>query len=216
MAVTLDVALTLTEEMLGTAPGDPEVFSRFVESKRPDNGAEDAEVEALPLDEEIEQGTTVFMRDEDGCPFIFNYVLKGFFKDACSMLKRVTGSDSKVLKAYKKQIDGLLFVDPRRVRIEMPKGALVGICERPLRAQTAKGERVALARSETVPSGSVLRFQVEVMDETMIEPLYEWLDYGRRRGLGCWRNSGKGSFTHTVEVNAKAVEIATAAALAKK
>ena len=33
-----------------------------------------------------------------------------------------------------------------------------------------------------------------LLDDGLEPALREWLDYGRRRGIGQWRNSGKGSF----------------------
>lgn len=66
--------------------------------------------------------------------------------------------------------------------------------ERPLRAISASGERVALAASETVPAGTVLEFSILVMNPKDAETVREWLDYGALRGLFQWRNSGKGRF----------------------
>lgn len=72
--------------------------------------------------------------------------------------------------------------------------SVTGRCERPLRASSASGERVALAASETVPAGTVLEFSILVMNPKDAETVREWLDYGRLRGLFQWRNSGKGRF----------------------
>ena len=71
----------------------------------------------------------------------------------------------------------------------------IGVCERPLRAQTAQGERVALAMSEEVPTGATAEFDVLCMSDEHTAAVREWLDYGQWRGLGQWRNSGKGSFS---------------------
>ena len=67
-------------------------------------------------------------------------------------------------------------------------------CQRPLRAQTMQGERVSLASSDEVPAGAVLTCDVECLDESHEAAVREWLDYGSLRGLGQWRNSGKGRF----------------------
>ena len=69
-------------------------------------------------------------------------------------------------------------------------------CQRPLRAQTAQGERVSLANSEEIPAGSSCQFEVLCMDDSHEAAVMEWLEYGRLRGLGQWRNSGKGRFTY--------------------
>ncbi|MEE0146233.1 MAG: hypothetical protein UEP80_07665, partial [Senegalimassilia anaerobia] len=79
----------------------------------------------------------------------------------------------------------------------LPEGGEVGICERPLRADTPHGARVALARSETVPAGTKIRFTLVVMNESDWPLVQEWLDYGQFRGIGQWRNSGKGRFEWT-------------------
>lgn len=80
------------------------------------------------------------------------------------------------------------------IPFKLPDGAECGRCERPLRASSASGERVALAASETVPAGTVLEFSILVMNPKDAETVREWLDYGRLRGLFQWRNSGKGRF----------------------
>ena len=129
-----------------------------------------------------------------GVPFCWDYQIKGFFKDACSSLRRVPGTRSSKLTAFKKVIDGTVFVEQRKIPFQLPEGAECGRCERPLRASSASGERVALAASETVPAGTVLEFSVLVMNPKDAETVREWLDYGRLRGLFQWRNSGKGRF----------------------
>lgn len=139
---------------------------------------------------------TVFPRMEDGRPFTYDYQWKGFFKDSCGMLRRADKTRSKGLKAYKKEIDGLVFVSPRHIPLVLPEGATIGECQRPLRAQTAQGERVALAHSETVPAGTTQTFQVHVLRDDLMPLVLEWLAYGRLHGTGQWRNSGKGRFTH--------------------
>ncbi len=70
----------------------------------------------------------------------------------------------------------------------------MGDCQRPLRAATAQGERVALAHSETVPAGSEVSFTVQVFDKSLLPVIRECLDYGEYHGLAQWRNSGKGRF----------------------
>ena len=97
------------------------------------------------------------------------------------------------MKAYKKIIDGLIFVGPREIPIMFDGD--VGLIQRPLRAQTAQGERVALAMSETVPAGATMEFEVKVLDRKLLPAVREWLDYGELRGLGQWRNAGHGAFT---------------------
>jgi hypothetical protein len=189
------IEITFLEEILGTAAGNPEVHSEFIASKAPDAKTLEEEVAAIGV-EQVEKSTmTVFPR-EDGKPFLYDYQIKGFFKDACQSLNRVPGTKSKELKAYKKVIDTTIFVFPRKIVFE--NGAEIGECQRPLRAQTAQGERIALAHSETIPAGSKLQCEIMLLDESKETVVREWLDYGKLRGLGQWRNSGKGRFSWEV------------------
>lgn len=195
---TLTVKLTFMEGILGTSPNDEDIYKNFIIDKAKANGAEitmdteNAEVAALPLDEQIEKGMTVFPRTEDGKPFLYDYQVKGFFKDTCGMLKRVPGTESNKVKAYKKEIDGLIFVSPRQIVFD---NAEMDICQRPLRAQTMQGERVALAMSEEIKAGATIVVTFSYYLDSQEKLIREWLDYGQLRGIGQWRNSGKGRFT---------------------
>lgn len=192
------VKLTFTEGILGTSPNDEEIYRRFIVDKGRDNGAEIpeavevAELEALPVDEQIEKGMTVFPRTEDGRPFLYDYQIKGFFKGTCAMLKKVPGTRSSKVKAYKKEIDGLIFPLERQIVFE---NAEMDVCQRPLRAQTMQGERVALAMSEEIKAGCSVTFTVAYFLDDQEALIREWLDYGSLRGIGQWRNSGKGRFS---------------------
>lgn len=186
------VRLTLLEEILGTASNNPEIHSEFIASKAPDAKSREEEIEAIGVDAEIEKGMTVFPRNAEGQPIMWDYQIKGFFKDACGMLRKVSDSKSSKIKAYKKEIDGLIFVQEREIPFQFD--GKIGNCQRPLRAQTAQGERVSLANSETIPAGTTLEFTIECLVDSDMSAVREWLDYGRLRGLGQWRNSGKGKF----------------------
>ena len=187
----MKVRLTFTEELLGTASADPEIHREYIASKSPEAKTIEEEVAAVGVEEVFDKGKSVFPRHE-GKAFLYDYQIKGFFKDSCSALARVKTTKSSELKAFKKVIDGLIFVFPRRIYLQMP--STVGECSRPLRAQTAQGERVALATSESAPIDTVIEFEVNCLDPKLEDVLTEWLDYGRLRGLGQWRNSGKGRF----------------------
>lgn len=193
---TMKVRLTFTEPILGTSSSNPEIHSEFIASKAPDAPTRNEEITRLiqrdGVDEAIDRAMTIFPMDDDGIPFMWDYQIKGFFKDACSMLKRCTGTKSASLKAYKKEIDGLVFIEEREIPFDV--NGEIGTCERPLRAQTAQGERISLANSESIPAGSTLEFTITSLKDGLMPTVEEWLDYGRLRGLGQWRNSGKGRF----------------------
>lgn len=195
----IKVRVTTTEEMLGTASANPEIHEEFIASKAPDAKSMEEEVAAVGAEETFEKQMTVFPR-VDGKPIMWDYQWKGFFKDTCSALRKITanektgekGTKSSKIKAFKKEIDGLIFVFPRAIPIQFE--GEIGKCQRPLRASTAQGERVALASSESIPAGAVMEFTVKCLYDSHAEAVREWLDYGCLRGVGQWRNSSKGRF----------------------
>lgn len=201
MEKIIKVKCTFTEGILGTSPADPDVYGSYIGSNAPDASTLEDEIAALGVEEVQQKGRTVFPRLPDGTPFLYDYQIKGFFKDSCKMLARLggTGKDKKAvnesckIKAVNKVIDGLIFPEPRMIPIEL-SGPITD-CQRPLRAQTMQGERVALSSSDEAPAGSSITFSVKCLDENHIPAVKEWLDYGALRGIGQWRNSGKGRFT---------------------
>lgn len=190
---SIHVKLTFTEPVLGTSPANEDVYRDFIGSKAPDASTVDEEVSSLGVDAVVEKGKTIFPRLEDGTPFFYDYQIKGFFKDTCGGLRKVKGSVSSGIKAYKKEIDKLIFPEPRCIPIRFD--GQVGECQRPLRAQTAQGERVSLAISEEIPAGATCEFTVACMCDEHEKAVREWLNYGRYSGIGQWRNSGKGRFS---------------------
>jgi hypothetical protein len=199
----MQVRITLTEEILGTASQNKEIHSEYIASNAPDAKSREEEIASLGIDTVVDKSTTVFSRTEDGKPHLWDYQIKGFFKDACGMLSRIGGkksgqTESNKLTAYKKVIDGLIFVSPRKIVLNLPEGQSIGDCQRPLRAQTAQGERIALAHSESIPAGSWFDIEIKCLDSSHEKAVLEWLDYGQLRGLGQWRNSGKGKFVYDI------------------
>lgn len=188
----LKVKLTFTEEVLGLSPASKEVYRDYIASKAPDAPTVADEIEAVGVDETADGKMTVFPR-QDGKIGFWDYQIKGMFKDACGGLARVKTTESAKIKAYKKIIDKLIFIEERFIPLEFD--GETGVCERPLRASTAQGERVALAASETVPAGTTLEFTVLLLDEKLEPAVREWLDYGKLAGMGQWRSSGKGRYS---------------------
>ena len=197
---TMHVKITFIDSVLGTASGNPEVHSDYIASKAPDAKSMEEEVAAIGADGVEQKQMTVFPRDQDGNPIFWNYQIKGFFKSACSALSKIKGTKSSGLKAYKKQIDLRIFVFPdakdrssRDILIHTDKP--VGVLQRPLRASTAQGERVALASSEMIEAGAWCEFDIVMLNNEDEALVREWLDYGSLNGLGCWRNASHGAFT---------------------
>jgi len=195
--ISRKVKITFIEELLGTKAADSEIHSKFIASKAPDAKSREEEIADHGVEEITEKSMTVFMRDENGNPYIYDYQLKGYFKSCCGYLRRIPGTESHKITAYKKVIDGLIFVMPRKIFLILPEGySEKHICQRPLRGETAQGSRIALASSETVPEGTQMIVDIlyHKAMKNVEKLLDEWLDYGELHGTGQWRNSGKGRF----------------------
>lgn len=191
------VRLTFTDELLGTSSGNPELHREFIASKAPDAQKMEEEVAALGVDAVEEKTMTVFPKLADGMPFLYDYQIRGFFKEICGAMKAISGTKSSKVKAHKKKIDNTIFVEPREIPLDL-HGMKMDNCQRPLRASTPQGERIALANSEVCPEGTSCEFEVLCMVDEDAEMLLEWLEYGQYKGIGQWRNSGKGRFTFEV------------------
>ena len=188
----LKVRVRFIEEILGTASSNPEIHEEFIASKAPDAPSMAEEVASVGAEEVFDKSMTVFSKDENGKPFVWDYQWRGFFKDTIGALRNVKDTESSKVKAYKKKVDNTINVYPRKIPIEFD--GEMGICQRPLRAQTAQGERVALASSETVPAGSTMTFEIECLIPEDRKLVAECMNNGLRKGFGQWRNSGKGRF----------------------
>lgn len=172
-------------EMLGTVTKDPEVYRTYIESKKPETEGED---EYLTVEKTEEKGWTGFHKDDHGL-FIYNYMIKGFLKNAGNVLK-----DNLKVKALRSKLDNFLFVSPRRIYLGVDKPD--GVIERPLRAMTMKGPRVSLIRSDMINAGRTIDFELTLIPHkeinwALIENLFE---YGKLMGLGQFRNGGYGQF----------------------
>lgn len=199
------VRIEFTESLLGSVPYNKEVYSSFIASKLKEMSPEKLSEEIESIDEREEKGWTGFHRDPvTKRPFLYDYTVKGFMKEAARCLNRMTGSETKNIKAFIKVIDGNIFVFPRKIMLVPPAGTdLVDldVLERPLRCQTAQGERVTVTRSDLCPVGTTMEFTLEVLDKAVNEELLrEWFDYGRYRGFGQWRNGSWGRCSYSLSL----------------
>ena len=102
------------------------------------------------------------------------------------------GTKTSKLAAFLKRVDNFIFVygnfpdDDEVIPLYLPTDLDLTAtdCQRPLRASTPQGERVALAHSEEAPAGTWMEFTVEALDPRDLAYVREWLDYGRRKGIG--------------------------------
>ena len=123
-------------------------------------------------------------------PYLYDYQIKGFFKDACRAWRACR--TKRGAESLPEVIDGTVFVFPRKIFI-LSNGDL-GDCQRLLRASGPQGERVAWL-PETAPAGSKIEFVVELLDDSNGRSLGMARLWQTLR-IGQWRNSGKaGSVT---------------------
>lgn len=190
----ISVKVTFVTPVLGSQP-TRDVASEFIASKFVDNAGELPSDEAETLPESLERGTTVFHKI-DGKPVFFDYQVKGFIKEAGRTFNGIHG-----VKNMRSKIDSLVFVNPRTIELHLPEGADIEYLERPLRAETAQGPRVALARSEMLAAGTWFEFEMEVYEGPIdADLLRDLFNYGRHKGLGQWRNGGYGRFEFEMKV----------------
>lgn len=73
--------------------------------------------------------------------------------------------------------------------------------QRSLRAMTAQGPRITLAKSEVIEAPASLSFTLKVMKNSPITEaiLKQLFSYGEISGIGQWRNASYGAFTFELE-----------------
>jgi hypothetical protein len=197
----ISVKLTFTEAALGLSSSNHAMITGQAANKGVHPGKVREELRHVQQSED--KNKTVFPRSEDGTPFFWDYQIKGFCKDAAGMLSRTSdgypgtgSSESSKLKNYKKDIDGLIFVEPRKIKVTL--AGPIGVIERPLRITTGNVEKVTVAVSETIPAGSTMEFTFLLVKPSLEAAVMEWLDYGELRGLSQWRNAGWGKFKYVL------------------
>jgi hypothetical protein len=196
----MKIRIVFNEPLLGTLSGNKEIAEEFIASKNP-NGIDQEELDAIPFNEDLEKHSTIFARHE-GKPMLWDYQIKGFFKEACEAMINTDLFKKEELKktkltgwSYKRTIDKLIFVGPRRIMLNLPSGVPeLSFCERPAKVDTMKGPRSVLMRSEMTPEGTSMELEITVLNDNLMPFIERWLDYGALFGMGQWRTSGMGRF----------------------
>ena len=107
------IKVTFIDELLGGLPNNTEIWDEFIASKAPDAMKREEEVAYLGADAVADKGKTIFPRTAEDIPFIFDYQWRGFFKEKMKYLRKVEGTVCSTIKAYRQEIDGLVFVRDR-------------------------------------------------------------------------------------------------------
>ena len=198
----MKVRIHFFEYVLATSPNNDQLLSEHIGQNEDDPSKKKEEVENMvdmendeELSELFEKALTVFPRTKKGDPFFWDYQWKGFMKEKASFLRKNdvgAKTESSGIKAFKKEIDGNIFIFPRRIVIHTDDP--ITICQRPLRASGPQGERVALSASEQIAARATCDFTITYLIAAREAAIREWLDYGEFHGTGQWRNSGAGRF----------------------
>jgi hypothetical protein len=199
----IHVEATFIHPVLGTAPGNPDLYAEFIGQKSEiDAERIKDELASLPAEELEAKGKTVFHRDDDGNPCLLDYQIKGMIKQAvvafCAFgdIRLGTGKNKISKWTAKRIVDLFIFVYPREIPLIIPDGLELDECVRPLRGEIRSGgkimERVALACSERAPKETKIRFSVEWLRPELEKTVMNALEYGKKIGIGQWRGSGMG------------------------
>ena len=212
--ISVPVRMEFLTDLLGSAPMNKELFLKYQDTKKvkarkhqpPEEIALQesgpVEVDTIP---EMEDHLTGFPRDPvTGELFLYNYVVKGFLKNAAACVPLPADHVAQNPKAKLKletQIIRWCFVRPRQLFLGVT--APTDILERPLRAMTMQGPRVTLAASERMQVEGIATPALSVACEVVILPGYhvltpaailDLLAYGEYQGLGQWKTGGYGQF----------------------
>lgn len=158
------------------------------------------------------KATTVFFWDkEKNLPCIGDHMIYGFLKAAADSIARTKKEKKRgevltsasytqsLINQYIRADQEFITCDRDIIRKEdgTPKYQ-----HRSLRAMTAQGPRVALAKSEMIPAGAQFIFTLQVVKDCPItgDHLATMFNYGQQSGLGQWRNAGWGTFTFTMKL----------------
>jgi len=155
------------------------------------------------------KGTTVFFWDKEvNLPCIGDHMIYGFLKAAAEAIGRTLPSKKgtplhsisytqALVNQHVKCEKEFITFDKDLKRNE--NGTPFHL-QRSLRAMTAQGPRVSLAKSEVVPAGSSVSFTLKVMENSplTINILKRLFSYGEMTGLGQWRNKGHGQFVFEI------------------
>lgn len=204
--------------ILGSASSNPDIYRDYIASKAPPGTETDSEVDLLPTSEQPKERPTVFRVKKDLAgvehPILLGYMIKGFFTEACKQLRDCgEPTFSAELTSFKKDIAGKLDICPYPLGEEFPESERddkrsilihydgeIGYNQRPLRADTPQGTRVALTSSQEIGPGAWVEFEIVVLGSRISENvLREWLTYGEIKGAGQWRNGGHGKFTFELD-----------------
>lgn len=185
-----DVRLELLTDMLGTRAKHPEIMKTWLGLVEGVGEDEKQVAEGMEVDPDIDERElkrwTGFPKDEQGI-YIWSVLVKGWLKELGNNYAKHMD-----VKAARSKINNFVFVHPRKIYLGLDEPD--GVLERPLRAETMKGPRITLVKSDTVSAGTHIAFELHILGHPEITPQFieNLMTYGQFMGLGQWRTGGYG------------------------
>lgn len=152
------------------------------------------------------RGVTVFLfNKKTGKPCIGDHMVYGFMKASAEAIGRTLPKKNGTILQSVSYTQSIInqhvrcdrqFIDFDR-DIKREADGSPWYMQRSLRAMTAQGPRITLAKSEVVEAGAKLIFNLKVMQNSPLkeEVIKKIFSYGEFTGLGSWRNAGWGLFS---------------------
>src|SRR3972149_3156931 len=102
--------ITFLTSVLGTQP-NKDIATEYITSKAVDENGNLPEDELLTLPDAMQKGTTGFHR-LDGQPIYYDYMVKGFIKEAGMAFNGLRG-----VKNLRSKLDNFVFIIPRQIEL---------------------------------------------------------------------------------------------------
>lgn len=188
--------------ILGSQPSDPYLRTNWIAKNAPSEEVYNEENGENGESAIIDKGQTVFLRDAENndALFVYDYTICGYFKAAMHAMSSQLG-----ISNVKSKVNNFVKIGPRHIYLMRDGEPLYeedAVCERPLRASTARFETTTLAASEMVNDPWEMYLKIVLLpnkgtaqsNPITFEAIEAALSYGQFNGLGQWRNGGMGRF----------------------
>ena len=206
----MKIRIYFIQDVLGTWANNKQLVTDFISNSATKKCVRTDT--SLPVEEEINfcpeiedpdmqelKTMTVFPRDpHTGEPVMMGYQLKGFFKSAAKACRNRADSKSAKMTSFISKIDSDINIVSKFAIIHWGPDNRFHNLQRPLRAETAKGPRIALANSEVISAGAYFDMEISFPVDKYVDLIQEWLNYGYYVGLLQWRNAGYGRFMYQI------------------
>jgi hypothetical protein len=152
------------------------------------------------------KGVTVFLRalDNNNQVVIGSHMILGFLKAAAegigSTVAKKPGKIFHSIAYTQGVINQHVSIEPDLIPasqdIKRHDDETPYYLQRSLRAKTAQGPRISLAKSEVLEAGTVFDFEIQVLKNSPLKEnhIEQLLNFGQLKGLGQWRNAKFGQF----------------------